>query len=88
MASTGCTPARAWGEWDIPSILAQYKYWRRQPPVHVLVALYLNYKAPAEPTPATMDDELAELQANLPQMPDHMRLTPQWPATRKLPNMR
>jgi hypothetical protein len=50
----------------------------------VLAALYLNYKPPAEPTATTLADDIAELQASMPQMPDHLKLTPQWPTTRLL----
>jgi hypothetical protein len=52
--------------------------------VHVLAALYLDYKPPPAPMPTSVADNLAQLQAHMPQMPDHMKLTPQWPTTRLL----
>jgi hypothetical protein len=60
VASTGCTPQQAWSEWDIPSILAQHAYWRKHPPVHLLVAAQVGFQAEAEPEAGqgTVDDLL------------------------------
>jgi hypothetical protein len=53
----------------------------------VLAALYLNYKPAPEPAPPSLESDLTELQKHFPQMPEHLKLTPQWPTTRLL-NMR
>lgn len=78
VASTGCTPAQAWSDWDLPSLLAQLRYWRRHPPVHLLVAAYLDYKprggsgAPAT-SQAMTDASIEALMAMAPQVPEHLR---------------
>lgn len=62
VASTGCTPQQAWAEWDIPSIQAQHKYWRKHPPVHLLIAAQAGYQADQEPdTKEGSVDDLLEL---------------------------
>lgn len=78
MASTGCTPAQAWADWDLPSITTQLRYWRRHPPVHLLVAAYLDYKPDRQPgTPGAQAANEAAAQALMaaaPPMPDHLKL--------------
>ncbi|MEX8520074.1 MAG: hypothetical protein AB3X44_16310 [Leptothrix sp. (in: b-proteobacteria)] len=44
VACTGCTPAQAWSDWDVPSILAQQKYWLQHPPLSIMVEQYLGFK--------------------------------------------
>ena len=80
MACTGCTPQQAWSEWDLPSITTQLRYWRRHPPVHQLVAAYLDYKPPAGSGPASTTANNAAntisaeaLIAMAPPMPDHLK---------------
>lgn len=80
VASTGCTPTQAWSEWDIPSLIAQQRYWRRHPPVHLLVAAYLDYKPAAQPgqlgsarAQASNDASIQALMAMAPAMPDHLK---------------
>ena len=77
MASTGCTPAQAWADWDLPSLTTQMRYWRKHPPVHLLVAAYLDYKPGAEPgsprADANNNAAIEALMAAAPPMPDHLK---------------
>ena len=78
MASTGCTPAQAWSDWDLPSITTQLSYWRKHPPVHLLVAAYLDYKPAAAPgasraSQAANDASVQALMAMAPPMPEHLK---------------
>jgi hypothetical protein len=62
VACTGCTPQQAWSEWDIPSMTAQNEYWRLHPPVHLLIAAQLGYKASDQEGDAPLDaDDLLEM---------------------------
>ena len=49
---TGWTWEQA-GRLTMPRLQALNRYWRQHPPVHLLVAAYLDYKAPAEDEPQT-----------------------------------
>jgi len=76
IACTGCTPAQAWSEWDIPSLTTQMRYWRRHPPVHMLAAAYLDYKPPAtsEVAAAVANTVAADaLITSAPELPEHLR---------------
>jgi hypothetical protein len=76
VASTGCTPAQAWSEWDLPSLVTQLRYWRRHPPVHLLVAAYLDYKPAAQGGPGgggMSDATVQALMASAPPMPEHLK---------------
>ena len=81
MASTGCTPAQAWNEWDLPSIVAQARYWQKHPPTHQLIAAYMQYKPGASSassgsvTPSGEADPavVQAFMAMAPEMPEHMR---------------
>lgn len=75
VASTGCTPAQAWNDWDLPSLVAQQRYWRKHPPVHLLVAAYLDYKPTAAAGAATKANDAAvqALMAMAPPMPEHLK---------------
>ena len=89
MASTGCTPQQAWHEWDLPSIDAQLNYWRRHPPVHLLVAAYLDFKPPADGSLASnaSNDASAEaLMAMVPVSPTHLASRIPNPYSRKPPH--
>jgi hypothetical protein len=62
VACTGCTPQQAWSEWDIPSIIAQNEYWRLHPPIHLLIAAQIGYKAPdAEESKEMTPEDLMQL---------------------------
>ena len=77
MASTGCTPAQAWADWDLPSLVTQLRYWRKHPPLHQLVAAYLDYKPGVEPgsakSAASNEAAIAALMASAPEMPEHLK---------------
>jgi hypothetical protein len=76
VASTGCTPAQAWSEWDLPSLVAQSHYWRKHPPVHLLVAAYLDYKPAAvsgDRSAAANEASIQALMAMAPPMPEHLK---------------
>jgi len=62
MASLGWT----WEQVDqltIPRLNALTAYWQRHPPMHILLAAYVGYKAPAKPieTGNPIGNGLAEL---------------------------
>ncbi|QMT41238.1 hypothetical protein [Neisseria shayeganii] len=56
-ASTGWTWDYVAENIDLPRIQHLSEYWRRHPPVHILVASYIGYRAP---DPATLAAEEAE----------------------------
>lgn len=58
-ASLGITMSQAW-DTELPDLWALLGYLRKHPPVHVLVASYLGYKAPDAYDPET---EAAENEA-------------------------
>lgn len=70
---------QAWAEWDLPSIKVQLRYWRRHPPVHQLVAAYLDYKpragddAPRASSQACNDANVEALMGATPDLPEHLR---------------
>ncbi len=64
-------------EWnvDLPRLRSLHKYWRRNPPTHVLVAAYMKYE-PKEDVVAkvtegaeAMSGQLAAFMAMVPQKP-------------------
>jgi hypothetical protein len=46
---------------DIPRLKAMNLYWRQHPPVHMLVAGYIGYKAPAEASIGESEEQAREL---------------------------
>lgn len=50
------------GRLTMPRLKALNRYWKKHPPVHLLVAAYLGYEAPAESDdePATAADDDVE----------------------------
>jgi hypothetical protein len=40
---------------DLPQVEALSKYWRKHPPVHLLVAAFVGYQAPEEPVTAALE---------------------------------
>lgn len=44
MASTGLSWDCVEDELDVPRLTAMTEHWRHHPPVHVMVAAYLEYK--------------------------------------------
>lgn len=65
MASTGWTWDYIGDHLDLPRLAALNKYWRLYPPVHLLVAGYLNYH-PSEPiAPAAGTDQTAGIMDDL-----------------------
>jgi hypothetical protein len=63
-ASTGYTWDEV-GKLTIPRLKAFTRYWQKQPPVHVLVAAYMGYKASDQPT-QTQSKELDAIAAEAP----------------------
>ena len=57
----------------MPRLKSLIDYWREWPPVHQLVALYLDYK-PAAEREQTRNADLEALMASAPPLPDHMKL--------------
>ena len=58
---------------DLPRLRSLHKYWRRNPPVHVLVAAYMQYEpkedvmVKAKEDTEAMSDQLAAFMAMVPQ---------------------
>jgi hypothetical protein len=58
----------------IPRLSAMTRYWNQNPPVHVLVAGYIGYEAPAEavadgkPPAAPKQDDIETLIASIPRV--------------------
>lgn len=48
-ARTGWTWAYVWEEMDVDRIEALEKYWKREPPVDLLVAQFLGFKPKEDP---------------------------------------
>jgi len=49
----------------VPRYLALQAEWKRNPPVHWLLAAAVNYRPPGEPTPSRQPT-IAELKATFP----------------------
>lgn len=47
------------GRLTLPRLRALYAHWRQHPPTHRLVASYLGYEAPSEPTRSTRHNATA-----------------------------
>ena len=58
---------------DLPTLEALEQEWLDQPPVHRLVAAYLDYKRPADAEAAT-DNSLLELMSAMPVNPNAPKL--------------
>jgi hypothetical protein len=58
----------------LPRLNALNRYWKLHPPVHLLVAQYLDYKAPASAAPERQDEAMAELMASMPIQADAPKL--------------
>ncbi len=62
-------------EWnvDLPRLRSLQKYWGQNPPVHMLVAAYMQYKpsqgAKSKPSESVTDDQFAALMAAVPKNP-------------------
>lgn len=56
-------------EWnvDLPRLRSLHKYWRINPPVHVLVAAYMQYKPKEEVSTEEADSQIAMFMAMVPQ---------------------
>jgi hypothetical protein len=68
-SSTGWTWDYVEAELDLPRLLALSEYWRDHPPVHVLVATFLDYKPKARSevnTPEEIEKFARLMGANLP----------------------
>ena len=58
---------------DLPRLRSMHKYWRVNPPTHLLVAAYMQYEPKQEvmesvkETTNTMNDQLAAFMAMIPQ---------------------
>ncbi len=60
---------------ELPDLWAQLKYWRRHPPVHLLVAAYLGFKAPtdADSDEAAFEEAQAVQRLNQSEFDDLLR---------------
>lgn len=58
---------------DLPTLEALEQQWLEHPPVHRLVAAYLDYKPPSA-TAATTDSSLLELMSAMPVNPNAPKL--------------
>lgn len=72
-ANTGWTWSYVREHVDLPTLEALEQEWLDQPPVHRLVAAYLDYKRPADAEAAT-DSSLLELMSAMPANPSAPRL--------------
>lgn len=74
IACTGWTWEYIDNHMTIPRLSAMTRYWNQNPPVHVLVAEYMGYEAPAktpaagEPAAAPSQEAIETLMANFPQV--------------------
>jgi hypothetical protein len=65
MLATVCgLPPHVAGDMPFPDYLRLARYWRRQPPVHLMVAAYLGVKAPRETGAKPQFDFGALMRAN------------------------
>lgn len=70
--STGWTLDYVGWHVDLPRLGTLNKYWKKFPPVHVLVASYVGYEAPAdvdlkpEEVKASQEDMMQEFMASIP----------------------
>lgn len=71
MAATGQGWEQIREEWDLPRLEAWNKYCTEHPPVHLLVAAYLGYKA----KPAVEPNSAPQLMAELPGIPGMQLVT-------------
>jgi len=65
--STGWTLDYVGNHLDLPRLKTLNKYWKKFPPVHVLIASYVGYKEPAEETPASKDQNIMDFLTAFPQ---------------------
>lgn len=54
---------------DLPTVEAMDEEWRQRPPVHLLVAGYLGYKARDQVPAVNVDEDASELLAALGDIP-------------------
>lgn len=65
-------------DWDLPMVAAMNRYWRTQPPTHLLLAAFVGYK-PEETAEVSQDDDTAaeSVQRSLRdlggQLPTHLK---------------
>jgi hypothetical protein len=74
IACTGWTWEYIDNHMTIPRLSTMTRYWSQNPPVHVLVAEYMGYEAPAvtpagnATPPAPSQEAIETLMANFPQV--------------------
>lgn len=64
--STGWTWDQVRNELDVPRLKALNAYWKKQPPVHLLVAAYLGYSPAEESGEVSPDKQALELMSMFP----------------------
>lgn len=68
--STGWTLEYVGWNIDLPRLITMNKYWLNHPPMHILLAGYVGYKAPdpieAPRTEKEQDEMLKQVMASLP----------------------
>ena len=61
---------------DLPKLETLNKYWRRFPPMHVLLNWYTGYKAPSEVKKLTAEEQAAQMEQLMATAPKYVFVPP------------